>query len=228
MSDAKQTCLIISRIPRRLHRAFVADQAAAIGIGEQLGDLYFLAIYFERIADQPDAVAVVDVPVPMHDRERLDRLAVELPPAVDREPLRLLENSRREDDVFLDADGEQTERLVAALLFDDLVMLGERGDGFTGLCHRVWSELQFGVLIDGIDHFACRQDAVEAIGNLLSGLRRHRHADEIVIAADGQVVGHHLHRSGDFAFAAAGVESPLISTVLNVRRKLGKLPLVIS
>ena len=103
------------------------------------------------------------------------------------------------------------------------LMFGERGDGFAGLGHRVWSELQFGVLIDGVDHFARRQDAAEAIGDLLSGLRRHRHADEIGIAADGQVVGHHFDRGGDFAFAAAVFESTADFDCFELAEKIGKV-----
>ena len=144
--------------------------------------------------DEPGAVAVVDVAVPVDDRERLDRLAVELPPAVDRQPLGLLEDSRREDDVFLDADDEQAERLAGALLFDDLVMLQERGDGFALLGQRMRREVDFAGRVDRVDHLSRRQRAAEAVGDLLGGLRRHRHADEVVVAADGEVIGHDFDR----------------------------------
>ena len=65
---------------------------------------HLLAIDFDGVQHQPYAVAVIDVAVPMHDGERLDRFAVELPPAVDRQPLGPLEDPRREDDIFFDAD----------------------------------------------------------------------------------------------------------------------------
>ena len=95
--------LSIQWISWRIHRTFVANQTTAVRIGEQLGYSRPLAVDFHCVADQPYAVAVVDVAVPMDDRERLDRLAARLPPAVDREPVGLLEDSRRENDVLFDA-----------------------------------------------------------------------------------------------------------------------------
>ena len=51
---------------------------AAIWIGEQFRQLCRLAVDFDCVPHQPGAVAVIDVAVPVDDRERLDRLAVEL------------------------------------------------------------------------------------------------------------------------------------------------------
>ena len=93
--------------------------------------------------------------------------------------------------------------LSAALLFDDAMMLKERGDRFAILGQRMRRKTQFCLLIDRVDHLSRRQNAAEAVGDLLCGLRRHRHADEVGVAAHRQVIGHDLERCRDFALHTA-------------------------
>src|SRR3954447_22333106 len=68
--------LLLFRIARRFHRPFITDQAALLRIGQQLRNLRFLAVILNVIAHEPYAVAVVDVLIPVDDRQWLNRLAV--------------------------------------------------------------------------------------------------------------------------------------------------------
>ena len=104
-------------------------------------------------------------------------------------------------------------------------MLEERGDRFAILGQRMRRKTEFCLLIDRVDHLSRRQNAAEVIGDLLCGLRRHRHADEVVVAADGQVIGHDLERCRDVAFhtAVSSRSLPRIGTVFELAEKLGEI-----
>jgi hypothetical protein len=95
---------LLFRITRRPDRAFVAEQLAVFGVSEEIRNLDSFSIDLDVVAHEPDTVTIVNVPVPVDDRKRLDRLAVQLAPAVDGEALRLLEDSGREDYIFLVAN----------------------------------------------------------------------------------------------------------------------------
>jgi hypothetical protein len=77
-------------------------------------------------------------------------------------------------------------------------VLSERVDGFAGFGHWLGCESDDGSGVNCVDKLASWQDAVEAVGDRLGGLRRHWHADEVIVAADGDVVGQYVDRRGNF------------------------------
>src|SRR5262245_33494645 len=78
------------------------------------------------LTDEADAVAVIDVPIDVADGQRLDRFAVWIMPAIDGDAMRPLQQAVGHDHVLFDPRNEQPQRMAAALLFDNLVMLIER------------------------------------------------------------------------------------------------------
>ena len=81
------------------------------------------------------------------------------------------------------------ERIAPALVLDDLVMLIEHCRGVAIL--RKWPrlELEAGVTEYVVGHLRRDQRHVGGIGDRLRRLGPHRNAKEIVVAADGQIVG---------------------------------------
>ena len=84
-----------------------------------------------------------------------------------------------------------TRESLAALGANDLVVTKEYGHR----CHgRRWGngrgrELQSRGSVNIINHFGCRQDAVEAISDCLGGEWRKRYEKVIVIRTDREIVG---------------------------------------
>jgi hypothetical protein len=86
-------------------RSFVAENRSQLRVSEDFGDLDGFALELHFVANEAHSVAVVDVPVDVDSGERLDRLSIQLPPAVDGDAARALVDIGSEDDVLLGADG---------------------------------------------------------------------------------------------------------------------------
>src|SRR3954470_22165394 len=97
----------------------------------------------------------------MHDRQRLDWLAIELAPAVNGQTLWFLEDSRRQHDILFTADYQQAERPLASLFFDDRVVFDKCSDRLALNGHWVRRQANFRGGVDRIDHLSCRQRAFE-------------------------------------------------------------------
>ncbi len=65
----------------------------------------------DRSFEQPSPVAVVHVPIPMHDRQRLYRRAVGLVPAIERQAIGSFAEPVGDNDIFFDARDQRAEFL---------------------------------------------------------------------------------------------------------------------
>ena len=136
-------------------------------------------------------MAVVDVGRAVDLRQRLDRAAVGLVPAVDADASRPRRDQRGVDDVLLRAADQLAERATLALRFDPLMVQVEHRhvlDRVAARAHRHWRQLEAGRGPDRVDHAPRRQRGVGGIGNLPGEVRGHRHSEPVLIRSDPQVV----------------------------------------
>jgi hypothetical protein len=112
-----------------------------------------LAVDRHLALHQADAVAVVHVPVYVTDVQRLNRLAVELVPAVDGDFVGLFLEPVRDHDVLLDPRDQLSQGLAGALRLDHVVVLDERLDRFPRRAQRLRLELHLGVGVHVVEIF---------------------------------------------------------------------------
>ena len=90
-----------------------------------------------------------------------------------------------------------------------------------GFGERVRREVDFAGGVDGVDNLPRGKRAAEAVSDLLGRLRRHRHADEICVAAYGEVIGHYLDGGND-PIAVGRLTAELDD--LEIAEEIGKVP----
>src|SRR5437763_250296 len=78
----------IALVSRLFNHALITEQAAQRGILQHCVDRRRLAIHEQLPRDQAHAMRVIDIGVAVHDGERLNRISVELSPAIDRDAVR--------------------------------------------------------------------------------------------------------------------------------------------
>src|SRR2546423_827294 len=146
----------------------IAEQTSKLRILEHVDVINRLAVDIDGPVDEPDAVAVIDVPVDVAGVQRLDRRAIGLVPAVDRGSIgfRIARNQPGDHDILLDARYQSLPK--ASLAFDNQIVVVHRDRAVAKRIHGNRLQLYCGCFVDIINDFSCRQKTMKAVCNELS------------------------------------------------------------
>src|SRR5688572_27377278 len=98
----------VSHVALRIDHPLVGNQAAQRGVSPDFLDTPSVTPHQHDLADQPHAVAVIDVSLAVNNRQRLDRAAVGKMPTKNRDPSRPLAQATAEYDIFLHSCDKQS------------------------------------------------------------------------------------------------------------------------